>query len=168
MASHSRLLCCSKSWSNPLLWSHYSDNHKGIALVLEVPEKYLIHINYTAKRPELRAKNLVSALKSGGSKKFSNLLLSTKYSGWRYENEARVLFDKSETYKKGSLEFYKLSETVKITGLIVGPLASTKKMEIERNIPHGQSIQVTSSRLAFRSFRVVRNTLYPPITVNSL
>lgn len=30
------LLCCSKSWSNSLLWSHYADRHKGIALVLEV------------------------------------------------------------------------------------------------------------------------------------
>ena len=111
---------------------------------------------------------MVSALKSGGSKKYSNLFLSTKYCGWRYENEARVLFDKSETYKKGSLEFYRLSETVKITGLIVGPLASTKTTEIERNIPHGQSIKVTSSRLAFKSFRVVRNKLHPPLTVNSL
>src|SRR5262245_21901599 len=34
-------LCFSRNWRNPMLWSHYADEHKGICMGLDIgpPEK---------------------------------------------------------------------------------------------------------------------------------
>src|SRR5689334_11048149 len=32
------LVCFSASWQNPVIWAHYSDQHRGLCLGFEVPE----------------------------------------------------------------------------------------------------------------------------------
>jgi len=44
------VLCFSRSWSNPLLWSHYGDKHRGMCLGFEVNEKMLEEVNYRRSR----------------------------------------------------------------------------------------------------------------------
>ena len=44
------LLCFSKSWRNPVLWSHYADEHKGICLGFDVPESCLSEVKYVPER----------------------------------------------------------------------------------------------------------------------
>ena len=44
------VLCFSKTWRNPVLWSHYADKHKGMCLGFEVAEEHLMHVKYTKKR----------------------------------------------------------------------------------------------------------------------
>ncbi|MCT8985957.1 hypothetical protein [Shewanella phaeophyticola] len=48
-----RLLSCSKSWSSPLLWGHYADKHKGIALKLEVPDDHAVPVIYSPDRSSI-------------------------------------------------------------------------------------------------------------------
>jgi hypothetical protein len=33
------LVCFSRSWRNPLLWSHYADRHRGAAIQVELKER---------------------------------------------------------------------------------------------------------------------------------
>ena len=33
------LICFCANWSNPLMWGHYADSHKGIALGFEIPDE---------------------------------------------------------------------------------------------------------------------------------
>ena len=35
------VLCFSRSWHNPVLWSHYSDKHRGICLGFDVADSFL-------------------------------------------------------------------------------------------------------------------------------
>jgi hypothetical protein len=44
------VLCFSKDWQNPVLWSHYADKHRGICLGFCVPDKWLTEIKYSAER----------------------------------------------------------------------------------------------------------------------
>ena len=44
------LICFSESWSNPVLWSHYADKHKGLALGFDVQKQYLHKIDYIRER----------------------------------------------------------------------------------------------------------------------
>jgi len=44
------ILCFSTKWSNPLLWSHYADRHKGLCLAFEAQDELLEHIDYTHQR----------------------------------------------------------------------------------------------------------------------
>ena len=40
------LLCFSRTWRSPLLWSHYADKHRGIALGFDVPDQLLVPVHY--------------------------------------------------------------------------------------------------------------------------
>ena len=44
------LLCFSFKWSNPLLWAHYADKHKGICLGFDLPDKDIRHVAYVSTR----------------------------------------------------------------------------------------------------------------------
>lgn len=41
MAQQCGLLCFSLDWHNPLLWSHYADRHRGIALGFDIDDQIL-------------------------------------------------------------------------------------------------------------------------------
>ncbi len=162
-----RLLCCSKSWINPLLWSHYGDRHRGAALEIEVPDDYVVDVVYTPDRIKLTASELIDSVGAGGKDKYGKLFLETKYDGWAYENEARILFDASEVYPKGHLEFFKLTDTVKLKGIILGPLCELSEEDIEKSLPGSTSANVVSSRLAFNKYEVVHNVSKPLVVVTS-
>ena len=44
------ILCFSKYWYNPVQWTHYADRHKGLCLGFDVPDEYLVKINYCSNR----------------------------------------------------------------------------------------------------------------------
>ena len=43
-------LCFSRSWTHPMLWSHYADKHRGICLGFDVPRNVALPIAYDAAR----------------------------------------------------------------------------------------------------------------------
>src|SRR6185437_3975601 len=55
ISSNRGMLCFSKTWSNPVLWSHYADKHRGLCLGFAVPDNFSMPVRYTAKRldPEI-------------------------------------------------------------------------------------------------------------------
>ena len=44
------ILCLTNSQQNKLMWSHYSDNHKGICLAVKVPAEDVYAVAYTGTR----------------------------------------------------------------------------------------------------------------------
>ena len=42
------ILCLSKGNLNKLIWSHYTDSHKGVCLTVEVPRKLLYPVHYSS------------------------------------------------------------------------------------------------------------------------
>jgi hypothetical protein len=42
------LLCFSLGWSEPLIWSHYADKHKGIAIGFEILHDKVIDVDYSS------------------------------------------------------------------------------------------------------------------------
>src|SRR6266853_3861048 len=82
------VLCFSRSWSNPLLWAHYSDKHKGICLGFDVLlDDALKEVILTRERlpaPQCR-EDFNDAL--------AQQWLFTKFEDCRYEDEVRVFAD---------------------------------------------------------------------------
>lgn len=78
--------CCSKNNSNILMWSHYADNHKGVAIIFDSSrfrasndERILFRkVKYKSQRPHI----------SIGSIKEPDVFF-TKSSLWKYEEEYR-------------------------------------------------------------------------------
>ncbi len=95
------ILCFSATITEPVIWSHYADSHRGIALGFEFHEerdaKFLYKVDYNEERPvvdyrlaqELRgdtselgqAKYIKNVIKSG---------FSSKAPSWNYEQEYRA------------------------------------------------------------------------------
>ena len=77
------LLCFSFKWSNPLLWAHYTDKHKGICLGFDLPDEHIRHVAYVSTR-------LPFPNPSDLNERRAQDWLFTKFSGWCYEAECRV------------------------------------------------------------------------------
>ncbi len=98
LVSQSGILSLSKSNKNITMWSHYANEHKGLAFELQVDEDYdFFHgygiVEYTKEYELLSYTNLTS------NKDYEKLFL-TKYTDWEYEEEIRVIdYNKNGTKK---------------------------------------------------------------------
>lgn len=86
------IVCFSGMLDNPLMWSHYADNHRGICLMY-MPDRDLSgllsahhEVRYSREYPRIRMVDLPKI----GSVGVESLLL-TKSNDWRYEYEYRLI-----------------------------------------------------------------------------
>jgi hypothetical protein len=56
------VLCFSRNWKNPVLWSHYADKHKGICLGFEIKDTVeLEEVRYVESPEQIDADNVLVA-----------------------------------------------------------------------------------------------------------
>jgi len=145
MARQYGLLCFSLDWHNPLLWSHYADRHRGLALGFDVDEQILRRVVYRKTRPALKAIDMQVA----------NWLLFTKYEDWNYEQEARVFTSLKDRDRATGLYFADFGEQLTLREVIVGPLCSATAPQLLEAAGSIEDVEFRKARLAFNSFRVV-------------
>ena len=51
--SETGLISFSANWSEPVLWSHYADNHRGLVLGFDLPKETCFPVCYTDKRIQI-------------------------------------------------------------------------------------------------------------------
>jgi hypothetical protein len=155
MASKFGLICFSKHWENPVLWSHYGEKHAGICLGFDVPNTQLQKIDYSAERLK------IAIDKTGGSIELNEesmkKLLFTKFEHWQYEEEFRVYTSLEEKYKKTGLYFKDFDKNLVLKEVIVGPMCDVTYEDIIDNIGETNNIKIIKARLAFKSYRVIKN-----------
>jgi len=63
------IICFSRAWNNPVLWSHYADKHRGLALGFDVPDDLLLAANYVQELydPERFLSELRGSMASGNN-----------------------------------------------------------------------------------------------------
>jgi hypothetical protein len=144
------LLCFSKTWRSPVLWSHYADRHKGMALVFDVEDAQVDHVKYRKERIKINEARV-------DNEDTTKRLLTTKYVEWSYEQEARVFKPVADVIQEGSLLFAPFGSGLALKSVILGPLAETEDCQIEEKLPPGVTINVIRTRMAFRSFNIVSN-----------
>jgi hypothetical protein len=109
-----RVCCFSKIKKNQLMWAHYADEHKGFCIGFNVSQLLrngnnlkvgFLTVDYKAHNPyQDITKNFRLLHDIGGQVYNSNLAdeflksaLATKYTGWKYEKEVRLISTKIET-----------------------------------------------------------------------
>lgn len=165
IAEKFRIICLCRTRTNPLVWSHYADRHKGVALEFEVPEEFAIKIRYQATRLEVARESLEQ--KAGALEDLGRKFLITKYSGWKYEEETRVFLSPKETISNENLEFYNFDEGFQLKGILLGPFCELSCLDIKTILPAGHSVKMRKTRLAFKSYKVVLNQHHKPQTLIS-
>ncbi|WP_316975725.1 DUF2971 domain-containing protein [Shumkonia mesophila] len=155
LAEYRGLLCFSRRWRNPLLWSHYADRHKGLCLGFDIPDELAIRVTYTARR--LMPTDLFfpdNAVREGAIAK----ILATKFSHWRYEDEVRLFVSLEDRDPQNGHYFYDFSEDLKLAQVIVGPQSSISRYDLEGVLGNENAhVERLKARPAFKTFRVVMN-----------
>ncbi len=149
------ILCFSKNWNNPVLWSHYADKHRGICLGFDLDDYYAQEVKYRENRLDPDATKHV---------KFAEIStyvldsLHTKYSHWQYEEEVRVLFDLDECMMEDSLYFFAFSDVLVLKEVIVGVRCDDSFEELEELLSNTHpDVKLKKSQLSWDSYSVIED-----------
>jgi hypothetical protein len=112
------LLCFTRSWQNPLMWSHYGDRHRGICLGFDVGEHILKPINYEPERLSLGRWSEAGFADLPTDLRYA--LLTTKFERWAYEEERRVILPLRDLLQEGPLFFKRFDDDLKLVEVIAG------------------------------------------------
>lgn len=147
LSSTNGLLCFSRRWSNPVLWSHYANKHQGICLGFDIPDAFLHPVSYVNSRFSAPEK---------ADETFVRKLLFTKFAHWSYEDEYRV-YEDLDTQENG-MYFADFSPEIALRQVIVGCESTISRAELSTALGTlAGEVEVFKARAAFRSFRIVRN-----------
>lgn len=124
------ILSLTNSYRNKLIWSHYTNSHRGVCLTVKVPNHLVYPICYSTKRvyEDSNIDDIISSSarvsKKTVDKDFSPLSRDKKIAyikdkKWLYEKEYRVVFDKNEeaglVFESGNWYM-----SVKVTNIYLG------------------------------------------------
>jgi len=146
------IICFCKSWDNPVIWSHYADNHRGIALGFDIPSKLLLPVKYRKIRAPFPNISTISV--QSATTHIKNTM-ATKFVHWEYENETRVFVDANEACSKTGLYFKSFDEDLVLKEVIIGPNSAVSSEELEKTTDL-TGVRIVTSRLAFKSYRVIK------------
>jgi Protein of unknown function (DUF2971) len=148
------LLCFSKNWTSPVLWSHYAAKHTGVCLGFDVPRELVQEVTYEDER--ILARLADNANPSVLDQALQEQLLRTKYRHWSYEEERRIVVPLASATKEGKLYFRHFDHELKLAEVILGHLCNLS-LDAVRSLTRALHHHVTTfhARLAWKSFDVV-------------
>lgn len=149
------IVCFSSNWNNPVMWSHYADKHKGVCLGFDVSDEILKEVKYTDKRKR------VQIGKSLSDHKITSMILKEateyKFKDWKYESEYRGLVPLQDMESNG-LYFVEYSQDIILREIFIGAKNNLKPADFKEYLnEYDSKVKVIKTRLAFKSFNVVRN-----------
>ena len=148
------MLCFSRHWENPVLWSHYAGKHHGIALGFDLADSVAKPVSYASDR--LLASFPASGDPIDASEDFVESLLYTKYEHWGYEEEVRVFVQLDPYTREDGSYFYPFSEELNLREVVLGTLCPIPISRVRELIDDlYNDVQVRKARLAFKWFKVV-------------
>lgn len=149
------LLCFSRSWRNPVQWSHYAANHSGLCCGFELPAEILFPVIYSRKRLVVEAESLRDGDQI--SPELIRQFLLTKYSHWKYEQEVRAIVELEAEDHGTGLHFADFSDELRLATVIIGARCEITKESIAEALGDlASTVEIFRARLAFRTFSVVR------------
>ena len=105
------ILCHSDTLTEPVLWSHYADKHRGVAFEISHtrdPQR-LVKIEYDKDRPVLDPSRMADR---NHIEEIVSALIRQKSRGWGYEREYRVYVQLKDCEISGGCYFQKIPTTL--------------------------------------------------------
>ena len=145
------LLCFSRAWTNPLLWAHYADKHRGICLGfdLNVGGDMARAVDYVEGRLPWQ---------EPPTEEFTLNLLWTKFAGWQYEDEVRAFMTREE--EEDRRYFIHFGDRLKLQEIIVGHRCCIERVEISAAMArYPEPVPIIKARLSRTTFNVEENPI---------
>lgn len=152
MVSVYGLHCFSKHFLNPLLWSHYGDRHRGVALEFEIQDSDVLEVDYQPNRLLL---DYQERARTGGLRESDlEAFLVTKFVHWKYEDEVRTICKLDATTMDGGHYFEEFSDELKLVRVLLGAACTLVDEEILGTLPAGTQLVVANTKLSFHSYAI--------------
>jgi len=152
------LICLTRAWSNPVVWGHYADKHRGIALGIDVQDDMLEPVHY--RRTPFKVKINMSGPTPKVHQSLVDKMLRTKFADWKYEDELRVFVSLDHDTVESGNHFVSFGPTFALCKVILGPQCELPIGGVRRLLEaYEPAVSVVKARIAFRSFRVVTDQL---------
>src|SRR5262249_15201380 len=145
-------LCFCPTWTDPVVWSHYADRHRGMCFGFDVPKRMALPISYNAERLEIDIERQLA--KDSRDTKLGLKLLTTKYSGWEYENEVRVVGRLNQSDPETGMYFCDFGPHLVLKEIVLGARSTLRRRDIVPLVPDG-GVVIRKARLAFQKFSIV-------------
>lgn len=138
------ILSLTNSFQNKLMWSHYTDSHKGACLTIKIPNNLVYPICYTSKRVFFNS-DINQILSSGKiiskrniKKSYASLnknkqIALIKDQKWIYEKEYRIVLDAKDESKL-IFNDNKWFLPVKITNIYLGVNFGKNDLDLKKRI----------------------------------
>jgi hypothetical protein len=150
------LLCFSKRWANPLLWTHYADRSRGICLGFKIPESRAESVAYEAERITLTEDWFSCSEKQ--RLETVKRILRTKFSNWEYEEEYRCFLKLSDRDERTSHYFADFNDDLRLAEIIVGLNCAVQPEALFEAIGDNyKAVQIIKARMAFKAYAVVKD-----------
>ncbi|MEN9894385.1 MAG: hypothetical protein RIR97_237 [Pseudomonadota bacterium] len=158
------IICFSKSWKQPLMWSHYADAHRGICLGFDISETpNFKKVEYIPNRPYPNPSDDIS-FETMTYEQLSEMGF-VKSNHWQYEEEYRLILKLADlkvdkvnvNCEQKTLYFQPFSPQLKLKKVIVGHRCNLSRETLEKNIGvELGKVELIKARLAFKNFSVVK------------
>jgi hypothetical protein len=146
------MVCFSATCTDPVLWAHYSDKHRGICLGFEIAGNHWREVEYV--RDRLPFPDDFFKLNAVARLGVATDMIFTKYENWNYESEIRTWAPLD--HEEDGLFFCDFDENLKLTQVLVGARCTLPKAAIARALGRfANGIELTKVRAAFQTFQIV-------------
>lgn len=142
------VLCLSRTCRDPIMWAHYASGHTGICIAFNIDFHVEIE-NVILAESVLYRKHLPQVKYFGEDQtKVLRKLLLTKYTGWAYEKEYRVIISKGDVTKQ-------IAPT-NIDGIILGMRVSreTEDQILEMIAMRQSPVKVLRAHLSYLTYEM--------------
>lgn len=161
------ILSLTNSYRNKLIWSYYTDSHKGVCITVKVPKQLVRPICYSAKRVynDSDVDSIISSSRFNSKKNiipdFSMFSLNKKIAyikdkKWIYEKEYRIVFDNNDENKL-TFDNGKWFMPVEITNIYLGVNFKKNDKKIQDEIQEAckrNNIKITQMMLSRMDYSV--------------
>ena len=118
------VLCFTEAIRDPVLWSHYGDSHRGVALGFDFPASEEVKpVQYSEDKPIISLWDVDTGV---GTALVSSNALFTKATSWGYEQESRKVLRLADCKPKSGLYFYEFSK-LSLKEVVIGDRCQTSK-----------------------------------------
>lgn len=147
------ILCFSKTWKNPLLWSHYGEKHAGLCLGFDIPDEMIVEVAYQRNRIDITDTDL--------DEQTIMKFISCKFLDWSYENEVRVITGLTDQKSPEGHYYANFDRNLILKEVVVGALCNISRHDLVDHLLHAglhlPEIKMTKARSAFKSFQIVED-----------
>jgi hypothetical protein len=150
MSEQHGLVCFSAKWTDPVIWAHYSDKHRGLCLGFELLGDITKRVEYIEK--PLHFPSNLAELPMEEQKAVSDAMLYKKFKHWEYEQEIRTFTGLTD--EEDGFFYVDFGPTMALVEVVLGANCTIPRFAIERAINDLSGITIRKVRPSDNGFHM--------------